>query len=97
MNTHISKDIKKHMARIDKKHEQHPIVGLLVDLGVSPKTMVEIFKEEKEISRGTVYNVFSGYVKNIPRKVENKLLITLKAATEEAIMVANLEKNQTQV
>ena len=85
----ITEDIQKHLSRINKKHQIHPLIALLANLGVSARTMVEIFKEGKEASRGTVYNLYCGYVKTIPRPVENKLLKTLKSATEQAIVVAN--------
>jgi hypothetical protein len=88
----IVEDIENHMKRINKQHQQHILIELLLGFGVGPRTMVEIFKKNKEISRGTVYNMYSGYVKNIPRKVESKLLKTLKIATEKAIMVANSKK-----
>jgi hypothetical protein len=88
----IIEDIESHLKRTDKQHQRHILIELLLGFGVGPRTMVEIFKEEKEISRGTVYNMYSGYVKNIPRKVESKLLKTLKKSTEQAIFIANSKK-----
>ena len=94
METQIADDIRRHLKRVDKQHQQHTLVGLLKNLGVTTKTMSQIFLEDKEISRGTVYNIFGSYVRTVNRKVENKLLKTLKIATEQAILVANMEKNK---
>lgn len=90
----FSKDIKNYLTTIDKRYQKHPIVDLLSGFGITPKTMVEVFDDNKIISRGTVYNVFGGYCKKVPRKVENVLLRTLKQVTEQAITIANTEKDK---
>ena len=94
METIYSKDIKNFLTLNDKKYKKHKIVELLSRMGVTPKTMVDVFEKDKIISRGTVYNLFGGYCKKVPRKVENLLLKSLKTVTEEAIMVANSDKDK---
>ena len=92
--TVYANDIKNHLTMNDKKYKKHRIVELLSRMGVTPKTMVDVFEKDKVISRGTVYNLFGGYCKKVPRKVESLLLKSLKTVTEEAILVANTEKEK---
>jgi hypothetical protein len=81
-------DIKKKLKRDDRQRELHPLVPIILDLGIQKGTVTKYLTDEKVCCRATSYNLLNGAVPKISKDVEYQMLDILKRSMQQAITVS---------
>jgi hypothetical protein len=81
-------DIRQNLKRQDKRQMPHPIVPILLSLGVKKQTVTKYLMDEQVCSRGTGFNLMNGEVPKVSMQLEQHLLSVLKLSILQAIKVS---------
>ena len=81
-------DIRQNLKRQDKRQMPHPIVPILLSLGVKKQTVTKYLMDEQVCSRGTGFNLMNGEVPKVSMQLEQQLLYILKLSLEQGIKVS---------
>ena len=84
----IFDDIRQFTKRLDKHQATHPIVPILLNLGIKKGTVTKFLTEEKMCGRASGFNLMSGSLSKVSRDMEQQLLLILKQSLQQSIKVA---------
>jgi hypothetical protein len=81
-------DVRQFSKRLDRHQATHPIVPLLLNLGIKKGTVTKFLTEEKMCGRASGFNLMSGSLSKVSRDMEQQLLLILKQSLQQSIKVA---------
>ncbi|MBF0380593.1 MAG: hypothetical protein HQL69_06230 [Magnetococcales bacterium] len=81
-------DIRQYTKRLDRHQSTHPIVPILLSLGIKKGTVTKYLTEANMCGRSSGFNLMSGSLAKVSREMEEQLLLLLKQSLQQSIKVA---------
>jgi hypothetical protein len=89
-------DIRRDLKRQDKRQTPHPIVPILLNLGLQRQTVTNYLVDKNACGRASGYNLMNGEIPKVPMLLEQQLLNILKLSIVQAIKISkNYKKMHT--
>ena len=84
----IFDDIRQFTKRLDRHQSTHPIVPILLNLGIKKGTVTKYLIEKNLLGRASGFNLMSGSLSRVTKDIEQQLLHILKLSLQQSIKVA---------
>jgi hypothetical protein len=81
-------DIRQFTKRLDRHQATHPIVPILLNLGIKKGTVSKFLMETKLLGRASGFNLMSGSLSKVNRDIEQQLLVILKQSLQQSIKIS---------
>ncbi len=81
-------DVQQFTKRLDKHQATHPIVPLLLNLGIKKGTVTKILLKDNLLGRASGFNLMSGSLSKVNRDIEQQLLLILKQSLQQSFKIS---------
>ncbi|MBF0192887.1 MAG: hypothetical protein HQL99_17380 [Magnetococcales bacterium] len=81
-------DIRQHLKRSDREQMPHPIIPILLKLGVKKQTVTNYLVERNLLCRASGFNLMNGAISKVSKEIEGQLLDILKLSLQQAILIS---------